>query len=76
MGKGMRQRLNRTVRAHIPGGSETLDLLNLVEKIQGRHDPDTEAGEIARLVYRELNIIANKMRDQALVWIKEAMRRR
>lgn len=71
MSKGQRQRLNQTVRAHCPGGGLTLDALNLMQKVVERQDPDTEAGSIARLAYKMLNNIADEMRDQALIWIKE-----
>lgn len=71
MGRGMRQRLNQAVRTHCPGGSRTLDALNLFEHICNRQDPDSEAGKIAKTALTALDGIANEMRDQALIWLKE-----
>jgi len=61
-----RSKANARVRKLIPGGGEVLDLLNLVQKINARQKPSSEAGRITKTILDSLDNIAHIMRDKSL----------
>lgn len=74
MSNDKRRILNKAVRESLPGGSLTLDSLELFNRITLRHDEHTEPGKIARLAEDRLKQIANEMRDHVLAEQKNAGR--
>ncbi|MFT3992401.1 MAG: hypothetical protein QM680_13435 [Luteolibacter sp.] len=71
MGRSNRNHLNRIVRAELAGGAETLDAVELFQKISLRQNPQTEAGKIAKLAYETLYQIADAMRAEAALIRRE-----
>jgi hypothetical protein len=59
-----REVYNLAIREEIPGGSETLDSIELFYKILRRHGDLSEPGKIAAVAYERLLAIASAMEDE------------
>ena len=58
--KKSRQLYNAAIRAECPGGSELLDLLELISSMRGRTNSADEAGKL-RIIEDRLQLIRERM---------------
>lgn len=56
-----RERINKAIRAEVPGGAEILDLLSLTYKINQRKETYSPEAELASLFLKKLQEIKAEM---------------